>query len=169
MIAGEPRGSEGMDGGHSQLFVEDFNRGQKFQGTSRNITEADVLSFAALTGDCHPIHYDANYARTTRFGRPVAHGLHLTALTALGAASISKQLEASMVALLEQNTKFLNPVFVDDTVRSEFEVEDVKPRQDKGWGTLRIAVRLVNQRGERVLEGEHVYRLRCRGKTVPGG
>lgn len=39
--------------------------------------------FAALTGDAHPLHYDPELSRSTRFGQPVAHGLHLAALTAL--------------------------------------------------------------------------------------
>ena len=76
-----------------QLFLEDFSRGQIFQGCPREITGADIASFAALTGDSHPIHYDEEYARSTRFGRPIVHGLHLMALTALGAASLSEQLK----------------------------------------------------------------------------
>jgi len=163
MIAGTSEGTR-MERQHGQLFLEDFIKGQTYEGSSRNITEADVLSFAALTGDRHPIHYDAEYARSTRFGRPVAHGLHLAALTALGATPLSKRLEASMIALLEQNARFVKPVFVNDMLRSEFEVQEVDPRRDKEWGTLKLAVRLINQRGEKVLEGQHVYRLRRRCK-----
>ena len=68
-----------------QLFLEDFSKGQTYPGAPRKITEADVLSFAAITGDAHPLHCDDAYARSTRFGRPIVHGLHLMALTALGA------------------------------------------------------------------------------------
>src|SRR5215475_4362597 len=85
-----------------QLFLDDFSPGQIFPGASRHITQDDVLSFAALTGDAHPIHYDDDYAKATRFGRPIVHGLHLIALTALGASDFSQQLTASMIALLEQ-------------------------------------------------------------------
>ena len=152
-----------MGSEQGQLFLEDFARGQTYEGSSRHITEADVLAFAALTGDRHPLHYDAEYAKATRFGRPVLHGLHLVALTALGATPLSSRLEASMIALLEQSTRFVKPVFVNDTVRSEFEVQEVAPRPDREWGTLKFAIRLVNQRGERVIEGQHVYRVRRRG------
>src|SRR4029077_18429865 len=51
-----------------QLFLDDFNPGQIFAGASRHITQDDVLSFAVLTGDKHPIHYDDDYAKTKRFG-----------------------------------------------------------------------------------------------------
>src|SRR5580704_5026688 len=107
----------------TQLYLEDFSKGQIFSSPPRTITEADVLAFAALTGDAHPLHYDDAYARTTRFGRPIVHGLHLMALTALGAAPLSQQLEDSMIALLEQQASFKQPVFKSDTVRPEFEIE----------------------------------------------
>ena len=75
----------------TQLYLEDFSKGQTFSSPPRTITEADVLAFAALTGDAHPLHYDDEYAKTTRFGRPIVHGLHLMALTALGAAPLAQR------------------------------------------------------------------------------
>lgn len=158
-----------MEKGAKQLFLEDFHRGEVFAGASRRITNDDVLAFAALTGDKHPIHYDDDYAKATRFGRPIVHGLHLMALTALGAAPLSEQLKDSMVAMLEQRATFVRPVFKDDVVRSQFEIESAEPRPDKDWGTLGIKVRLINQHGEVVLEGRHVYRIRRRPSIVRGG
>lgn len=152
-----------------QLFLEDFAPGQIFAGATRRVTHDDVLGFAALTGDKHPIHYDDDYAKATRFGRPIVHGLHLMALTALGAAPLSEQLKDSMVAMLEQRAVFQRPVFKDDTVRSEFEIESAEPRPDKDWGTLAIKARLINQRGEVVLEGRHVYRIRRRVGAARAG
>ena len=152
-----------------QLFLEDFRPGQIFAGASRRISHDDVLAFAALTGDKHPIHYDDDYAKATRFGRPIVHGLHLMALTALGAAPLSEQLKDSMVAMLEQRAAFVRPVFKDDVVRSQFEIESAEPRPGKDWGTLGIKVRLINQHGEVVLEGRHVYRIRRRAGAVRGG
>src|ERR1700722_45926 len=109
-----------------QLFLDDFSAGQTYPGQPRTITKDDVLSFAALTGDKHPIHYDDEYAKTTRFGRPIVHGLHLMALTALGAAPLSEQLRDSMIALLEQQASFRKPVFKDDIVRPEIEIEEIE-------------------------------------------
>lgn len=152
-----------------QLFLDDFAPGQIFAGASRRITQDDVLGFAALTGDKHPIHYDDEYAKATRFGRPIVHGLHLMALTALGAAPLSEQLKESMVAMLEQGAAFQRPVFKDDVLRSEFEIESAESRSDKDWGTLGIKVRLINQHGEIVLEGRHVYRIRRRTGGTRGG
>jgi 3-hydroxybutyryl-CoA dehydratase len=158
-----------MEAGTAQLFLEDFRPGQTFAGQPRTITNADVLSFAALTGDKHPLHYDDEYAKTTRFGRPIVHGLHLMALTALGATPLSERLKDSMIAFLEQQTTFQKPVFKEDTLRPQFEIEGIDRQPGKEWGKLKIKVRLINQRDEIVLEGRHVYRVRCRAGTKARG
>lgn len=88
------------------------------------------------------------------------HGLHLMALTALGATPLSEQLKLSMIALLEQQATFQKAVYKDDNVRSEFEIEGIERQSDKEWGTLRVKIRLLNHRDEIVLEGRHVYRIR---------
>lgn len=150
-----------------QLFLDDFSVGQIFPGASRRVTQDDVLAFAALTGDKHPIHYDDDYARTTRFGRPIVHGLHLMALTALGAAALSEQMKLSMVAMLSQSATFHRPVFRGDVVRSQFEIAGVEPRPGRDWGTLTLKISLVNQHGEIVLEARHVYRIRRRDAPPP--
>jgi 3-hydroxybutyryl-CoA dehydratase len=152
-----------------QLFLDDFRAGQIFPGVPRKISSADVLSFAALTGDKHPLHYDDEYAKTTRFGRPIVHGLHLMALTALGAAPLAEQLTQSMIAFLEQQATFQKPVFKDDTLRPEMEVEGTEHRPGREWGKLKLKVRLINQRDEVVLEGRHVYRVRCRANDAALG
>jgi 3-hydroxybutyryl-CoA dehydratase len=102
------------------------------------------------------------YAKTTRFGRPIVHGLHLMALTALGAAPLAERLKASMIAFLEQEASFRKPVFKDDTLQPQFEVEGTEHRPGMEWGKLAIKVRLINQRDEIVAEGRHVYRILCR-------
>ena len=162
MISASTKDPDSMSSSSPQLYFEDFAVGQTHLGASRTISQADVLAFASLTGDAHPIHYDADYARTTRFGRPIVHGLHLMSLTALGAAPISARLRDSMVAFLQQGASFLKPVFVDDTVRSLFEVIETERKPQRDWGRVKFHVMLANQSGETVLNAFHVYRLRCR-------
>src|SRR5215472_12996875 len=145
-----------------QLFLDDFSPGQIFAGASRHITQDDVLSFAVLTGDKHPIHYDDDYAKTTRFSRPIVHGLHLMALTALGATPLSEQLKGWMVAMLSQSATFQRPVFKDGVVRSPFEIATAQPRPGRDWRTLTLKIRFINQHDEILLEGQHVYRIRQR-------
>lgn len=143
-----------------QRWFDDFRVGEVFRAPSRTLTDAHFLFFAGLTGDNHPIHYDVEYAKGTPFGRPLAHGLLLSALTALGATELAPRVTESMIAFLSQSSSFQRPVFVGDTLRPELEVAELIPK--RGRGVLKMRARLVNQRGEVVLDGEHVYLIRRR-------
>jgi len=147
-------------GGDDQLYFDDFELGERFRSPGRTLGESHFLLFAGLTGDNHPIHYDEDYARRSRFGARVAHGLLVMAMSALGATALSHRLEASMIAFVEQGCRFLKPVLLGDSVHAEFEVAGLERKGDKG--VLRLRTRLLNQRGEAVLDGHHVYLLRCR-------
>jgi 3-hydroxybutyryl-CoA dehydratase len=143
-----------------QLYFDDFTLGDKFRSPGHTLGEAHFLLFAGLTGDNHPIHYDEDYARRTQFGARVAHGLLVMAMSALGASPLAQRLETSMIAFLEQGCRFRKPVLLGDTVHAEFEVAGLERKG--GRGVLRLRITLLNQRDEEVLEGHHVYLLRCR-------
>ena len=70
-------------------YFEDFHLGDTFHSPATTMTDAHFLCFAGMTGDNHPIHYDDAYAKTTRFGKRVTHGLLVTAMTAVGASTLS--------------------------------------------------------------------------------
>ena len=144
----------------SQRYFEDFAVGDRFKSPSRTLTDAHFLFFAGVTGDNHPLHYDVEYAKKTRFGRPLAHGLLLASLTAVGTSTLGPIIEDSIVAFVEQTTRFRAPAFVGDTVYPEHEVVGLERRRSAGLLTLRVAVK--NQRGETVLEGEHKYLIAYR-------
>jgi 3-hydroxybutyryl-CoA dehydratase len=145
-----------------QLYFEDFKTGQRFSFGRRTVTDAHFALFAAISGDNHPIHYDDVYAKRSRFGRRVAHGLLIMGMTALGAGSLSACLNESMVAFVEQSCRFLKPVFAGDSIAVEAEVADLTDKGD--LGVLRFDIRMTNQEGTVVLEGSQSYLLRRRGK-----
>jgi acyl dehydratase len=113
-----------------------------------------------MTGDAHPIHYDDEYVKKTRFGKRVTHGLLVTAMTALGASALSSLVEDSMVAFLEQSSRFLKPVLIGDTITPELEVSELIPKTQTG--IVRLTSRVTNQNGELVLEGMHAYLIKKR-------
>jgi len=143
-----------------QRWFEDFHLGDRFASPSRTLTDAHFLFFAGLTGDAHPIHYDDEYAKTTRFGRRLAHGLLLSSLTAVGASTLAPLIESSIVAFVEQTTRFLAPAFIGDTLKPEHEVVALERKRSAGLLTLRVT--LTNQDGRRVLEGDHRYLIAYR-------
>lgn len=144
----------------SQLYFEDFTLGDRFHSPSKTLTDAHFLFFAGLTGDAHPIHYDDEYAKKTRFGRRLAHGLLLTSLTAVGASTLGPLVEDSLVAFVEQSSRFVSPAFIGDTILPEHEVTALERKRSAGLVTLRGT--LTNQRGELVLESQHKYLIAYR-------
>jgi 3-hydroxybutyryl-CoA dehydratase len=143
-----------------QRWFEDFTVGERFHSPSRTLTDAHFLFFAGLTGDNHPIHYDDEYAKKTRFGKRLAHGLLLSSLTALGASTLAPLVEASMVAFLEQSMRFTAPAFIGDTISPRHEIAALDRRRTAGLLTVRVT--LTNQRDELVLEGHHKYLIAYR-------
>ena len=112
----------------SQRYLDDFKPGEVFKSNPKTLSEAHFSAFAQMTGDSHPIHYDANYARTKGWDAPLAHGLLLFGLCALGAAPISSELTDSMVAMLGNDVRYKRPAFMGDTVTPQFTVLAVEPK-----------------------------------------
>jgi len=125
-----------------------FRVGEKASLT-RTVTEQDITAFARLTGDTNPLHLDDDYARTTRFGRRIAHGL-LTA--GLISAVLGTELPGPGAIYLEQYLRFTKPVYPGDTITAVVEV--VRYQEEKGLLTLKTEC--LNQNEELVLTGEAV-------------
>jgi 3-hydroxybutyryl-CoA dehydratase len=130
--------------------------GQVVASPSKTLTDAHFLFFAGLTGDNHPIHYDVEYASTKLFGRPLAHGLLLAAMTAAGASPLSPLLDGFV--FIEQGCRFLKPAFVGDTITPTLTVERIWTEGRRTW--VRFATRITNQRQEAVLEGFQLYSVK---------
>ncbi len=158
-----------MENGRDQLYADDLRVGDRFRGPEHRLDVASFQRFAELTGDAHPLHYDEAYAAGTRFGKCVAHGLYLMALTALGATAMSPRLENAMVAMVDQGCRLVSPAFPGDHVRCEYEVNAIEPKPDSAAALVRFTVRLLNQSGETLLEGHQSYLLRRRPDGSNGG
>ena len=114
---------------------------------SLTLTREHVGTFAKLTGDYNPLHFDAAFAARTRFkGLVVQGGLTTGLLHAL----VAMDLPGPGSVFLSQQWKFTAPVYIDDTITAAAEVVSVHAK--KPVTQLRIAV--TRQTGEVVLEGE---------------
>jgi 3-hydroxybutyryl-CoA dehydratase len=109
----------------------------------RTITEADVVAFAALTGDMHPQHTDAVWAAGSHFGERVAHGM-LVLSYCVGLVEFDPE---RVVALRRvANAVFKRPVALGDTIHVESAVEAVDPLAD-GHSLMTCSWRVLNQDG----------------------
>jgi 3-hydroxybutyryl-CoA dehydratase len=117
----------------------------------RTITEADIVNYAGLTGDCNPVHVDAEYAARSMFGERIAHGMLIAGLIS---AVLGTQLPGQNSIYLGQDLKFTAPVKIGDTVKVVVTV--LEKRDDKRIIKLRTVA--SNQRGEQVIDGTAVVK-----------
>lgn len=127
---------------------DDFQLGER-SSFGKTVTESDVTAFAGLVGDFNPVHVDAEYARKSRFGRRVAHGMFTGGLIS---AVLGNKLPGPGAIYLSQQIEFLAPVFIGDTVTATVEV--VAWRPDKRIITLRTDC--YNQDEKHVVTGKAV-------------
>ncbi|HSA55472.1 MAG TPA: MaoC family dehydratase [Gemmatimonadaceae bacterium] len=114
---------------------------------SLTLTKEHVRTFAELTGDYNPLHFDADFAAATRFGGLVVQG-GLT--TGLLHALVAMDLPGPGSVFLSQQWKFTAPVYIGDTITAEAEAISVHPTKP----VTQLRVRVTRQTGEVVLEGE---------------
>lgn len=146
------------------MYFEDFESSGDLVTRGRTVTEADVMAFAGLTGDFTELHTNEEFAKSTRFGRRIAHGALVFSIS-MGLATRTNVLEDTLVAFAGvDKLRFVDPVFIGDTIHL---VKRVVERKDMGaaQGTVEFESRVLNQRGELVL----VYRDRLLVKKRPTG
>ena len=131
------------------VFSKDFDAlsdGERFVTRGRTIGEADITSFATLTGDTHPQHTDAEWAASSRFGERIAHGL----LVLSYAAGLMPFDPERIVALRRVgDAVFKQPVKIGDTIHVEGEVVE-RTEIDSAHGLVATRWRVLNQHGKLV-------------------
>jgi len=119
----------------------------------KTITVEDIQKFAEVTGDHNPLHSDTEYAKKTRFGECIAHGMLSAGFIS---AVLGTKLAPNACAIyLSQTLRFLRPVRVGDTVRATVEVKGIEPEKR----TLTLETECFNQNNEPVVKGEAVILL----------
>jgi 3-hydroxybutyryl-CoA dehydratase len=131
----------------SDTLSRDFDRlevGARFQSPGRTITESDLVSFAGLTGDFHPLHTDAEWAAASEFGGRIAHGMLLLSYS-VGLVPLDPDHVLALRGF--ERVAFKRPVRIGDTIHVDGELESKKPLDERS-GLVVFAWRIVNQRGE---------------------
>jgi 3-hydroxybutyryl-CoA dehydratase len=131
-------------------YLDDYAVGDTFISPARTITEADIVNFAGITGDWHPMHTDVEYAAKTPFRERIAHGM-LTLSIGLVLPRLgphSSFLPKSFMAFYGMdNVRFTAPTKIGDTIHCEVEVTEITDK-GKGHGVLTTQNQIKNQRGE---------------------
>lgn len=143
------------------LYFQEFTPGDSVRSVGRTITETDVVTFAALSGDWNLIHTDAEYSKEQMYGQRVAHGL-LVLSVASGLAVRLGFMEETVMAFRGLDWKFVKPVFMGDTVSLRVTVEEKKEMARLGGGLVIFKMEVLNQRDEVVQRG--TWEILCKGQ-----
>jgi 3-hydroxybutyryl-CoA dehydratase len=147
------------------LYFDEFALGDRFVTPSRVISERDVQTFAELTGDHNPLHLDVDFARQSRFGDRIVHGMLTLSVT----GGLRHPLNGDRLVCLYgiDHIRMVRPVRIDDAVRVEGEVKSLTPK-DAG-GVVTFAEEIINQKNERValFERSALYRRTPTGESEP--
>ncbi len=133
------------------LYFEEFTEGKIFENAlTRTVTEMDNVLFTSLTMNPQPLHLDAEFAKTTEFGRPLVNSIFTLGLV-IGISVGDTTLGTTVANLGMSDVRFPKPVFHGDTIRAT---------------TTVIATRRSKSRADAgIVEFEHIG-LNQRGETV---
>jgi 3-hydroxybutyryl-CoA dehydratase len=128
-----------------EILSQEIKIGQTVQ-TSKQITQTDLILYAAVTGDFNPVHFDPVYSAQTRFKEPIAHGMIAAGLIS---GLIGMRLPGPGTVYLKQSLDFLVPVKINDVITACVEVIALLERN-----RVRLKTSCINQEGVIVLKGE---------------
>jgi len=138
-----------------ERYYEDLKVGEEYESPARTITEADIVNFAALSGDWSPVHCDEEYCKKTPYKTRIAHGLLGLAIAEGLKFRLPQFTDVRYMASLYWNYKFTGPLLIGDTVRVRVRIQSKRETKKPDRGIVVEYVSMLNQRDEVVQEGEH--------------
>lgn len=128
---------------------EEIPEGETRETRGRTITNADVVNFAGVSGDFHPLHTNEEFAAETRFEDRIAHGLLVLCVT----AGLVMEYNQHAFYYGIDDLRFVNPTYFGDTINANTTVTEKSIRDDE-WGLVRTKTEATNQRDEPVISYE---------------
>lgn len=129
---------------------EDYNIGDSAEHV-KTVTSTEVEKFADITGDYNPIHVNEEYAKTTMFGKRIAHGVLSVGLIS---ACLGVKLFGPGILYGSQQATFKKPVFLGDTLKVICTITDKFTKKDGKLKFLTVETIVYNQNEEVVTDGE---------------
>jgi acyl dehydratase len=138
------------------IGLDQIEVGHQFRTARRTMTEADIISFSAITGDYTALHSDQLFVeRETDFRTRIAQGWLIVAVQSGLDCEI---VDWRILAFLSTERRFVAPVYPGDTIHAEYRVEEVRPSKSKpDRGIVSLACTIVNQDGVEVVKGSEVF------------
>ena len=137
----------------SSIAYNDLVVGARFEGPGRTITETDLSLSCMLTGDWHPIHADAEFAKKTLIGQRILHG-PFGILLVMGMATHLPEFADEVIAATGiQEWRYHAPIVVGDTLHTETEIVAKRMTSDGRRAIIDRRFKLVNHQGKVIQDG----------------
>jgi acyl dehydratase len=147
-------------------YFEDFKEGDVYEHRpGKTVTEYDNHLFTLMTMNTHPMHFDAEYAKHSEFGKNLVVSPYTLAI--LIGMSVTDCSQKAIANLGMDEVKFTAPVFAGDTIYGESEVLKKRISQSRPTqGIVTIRTIGTNQRGETVCSFVRNMLIPTRGNAV---
>lgn len=133
-------------------YFEEIETGETYERDGvRTITEADVVNFAGVSGDFHPLHMSVAAAADSGFDRRIAHGNLVFSIAEATVADMNPK----SFSYGYDNLRFVDPVFIGDTLSVSREIVELE-EYDESLGRVVYEYEAENQGGETVLACDHI-------------
>ena len=149
--------------GWTGRVFEDFTVGDVYEHPlGRTLLAADNVWFSCLTMNTNPIHFDAEYARRTEFGKPLMNSCFTLALVT--GQSVTDLTQNAVANLGWDDVRLPHPVFEGDTIYARSEVLEARESKSRpAVGIVRVKTTGVNQDGTPVIEFKRTFMVWKRG------
>lgn len=131
---------------------QDLYIGKKASKTKK-ITKEIINDFGEIIEDLNPLHMDHKKAEEGPFGKRIAHGAYGIGMFS---SILAMQMPGEGTVYLEQNAKFLKPIYVEDTITAVVEIVDII---NKEKGILKLRTYIENQDADIVVDGYAVVKV----------
>lgn len=136
----------------SQIIGKNYRVGDKAE-FCKTISESDVYMFAGITGDMNPLHINEIEAAQSFVKKRIVHGALVSGMIS---TVIGMKLPGPGTIYMEQDSKFVKPVFLGDTIKAMVEVQEIL---NENKGILKLSTVVLNQNEEIVLNGFAIVKV----------
>lgn len=125
----------------SGVRYDDAQIGDAFSAAV-TITETHLVMGAGLIGDFNPHHIDDTYARGSRYGGRILHGMLTSAIMG---APVGMYFHGTAIGYLEHNVRFVAPVFPGDTLTTTWTIVEKLDKRKHDGGIVVLKGECRNQ------------------------
>jgi len=130
------------------MWFEEFEPGQSYSSAGRTMTETDLTMFSMLSGDWNPIHADAEFCKSTKYGQRLIHGALGIAISTGMMHELGIFQDTAVAMLAIRDWQFTRPIFVGDTLHLKLDILDCDGSRSTRMGSVDRRFTLINQNDE---------------------